>query len=250
MSERITEQGLAKTLIDSLAVDAPSDHARRAAARALGLAVPPVPAAATATAATAVKLGGLALVIGTAIAVTAIATRTSHVATPAPPGVTATSPTPHVEPTVIAVPAPLPAPVAPSPAPPRPRAPHAAAIEPRPRVVDREHTATPAAPADDALSTLAGETARLDAVRAALHDHAGARALELLDAYGREFPHGVLAVEATALEIDALFLAGKRDAATALGEEFLRLHPDSALVNRIRGRLANESRDQNAGSGH
>ena len=85
--------------------------------------------------------------------------------------------------------------------------------------------------------TLAHELSSLDAARGMLARGDGSGALARLDAYGRAYPHGRLALEAEVLRIDALEQSGRGDAARARGELFLRHHPHSVLAARVRARL-------------
>ncbi len=84
---------------------------------------------------------------------------------------------------------------------------------------------------------LTAELGALDAVRTALARGDPARALSLLDAYSRSYPHGQLELEAEVLRIDALARAGQRDLARQRAESFLKRQPNSALAARVRGHL-------------
>jgi hypothetical protein len=90
----------------------------------------------------------------------------------------------------------------------------------------------PSAPAAPA-STLAAEVSMLDQARNAVAAKSGERALDVLGRYARQFPSGTLALEASVLRIEALFLAGS-PAATTLAREFLAAHPTSTHATKIR----------------
>jgi TolA-binding protein len=81
---------------------------------------------------------------------------------------------------------------------------------------------------------LQAELAALDGASKALHQGDAPGALALLDAYGRDFPRGSLAMEATVLRAEALEAAGRHEEAVALARAFVRDHPKSPLVDRMR----------------
>lgn len=123
-------------------------------------------------------------------------------------------------------PTPAVAPTAPVPfAQPRPVPPPSAPVTeltvpaavPRPPAV---HTAARVRPArgDD-------PSALVDAVRALRGDHDAKRAARMLDAYLRDYPHGALAEEALALEIEAAADL-KSPRAAAFAQQYLRTYPD------------------------
>jgi hypothetical protein len=89
--------------------------------------------------------------------------------------------------------------------------------------------AKPAAPA-----ALADELSALDTARSALASGNATSALSDLDAYGRNFPHGKLSLEAEVLRIDALAKSGQTAAAKKRAEAFMKRHPDSVLASRVR----------------
>jgi len=82
--------------------------------------------------------------------------------------------------------------------------------------------------------TLAEEIDAVDAARSALSRGDARSALFVLDAYGRVYPRGRLALEAEALRIDALDRSGQKDSARRRAEQFLRNHPKSVLSSRVR----------------
>jgi hypothetical protein len=94
----------------------------------------------------------------------------------------------------------------------------------------------PAAARRSALLT--AELSALDHARVVLAGGDARRALEALDAYDRGFPGGRLQIEAEVLRIDALAKLGRRDIARQRAEAFLRRHPNSVLVTRVRAHLA------------
>jgi hypothetical protein len=89
----------------------------------------------------------------------------------------------------------------------------------------------------DSAAALAAELGALDGVRAALSHGDATGALARLDSYGRDYPHGRLALEAEVLRIDALSRSGQATAASKHAESFLRRHPNSVLATRVRGYL-------------
>jgi outer membrane protein assembly factor BamD (BamD/ComL family) len=104
---------------------------------------------------------------------------------------------------------------------------------------------TTAPPADAApksppkpASTLADEVRLIDAALAAVRNHRGARALELLDAYDRQYPTGAMAPEAAVARIDATRAVGDIAHARELATAFLAAHPGSPLAARVRALIA------------
>jgi hypothetical protein len=86
--------------------------------------------------------------------------------------------------------------------------------------------------------SLGREIARVEAARAALARNEAARAVELLDAYEREFSPGAFALEVSVLRIEALARAGQTDRARRLGARFLAEHPEGPLARRVTATLA------------
>jgi outer membrane protein assembly factor BamD (BamD/ComL family) len=84
-----------------------------------------------------------------------------------------------------------------------------------------------------ATSRLSVEIAVIDAAKRALAGGDAAEALRQLDAYRAAFPAGTLAAEATALRIDAMARAGRRQEARALLDELRLNHPDSPLLDSL-----------------
>lgn len=83
-------------------------------------------------------------------------------------------------------------------------------------------------------SSLADEVLVLDTVREAMSHHAFRAALDTLAEYQREFPHGLLEPEATALRIETLSRIGEDAQARRLGETFLLRFPASPLTSKVR----------------
>ena len=99
----------------------------------------------------------------------------------------------------------------------------------------------PAAPApaeephDQSVAlSLKRELALLENARSDLRQQAPAAALAALNAYDHTFPAGTMKAEATALRIEALVAAGRREEAALLARTFLSTHSDSPLTGRIR----------------
>jgi hypothetical protein len=87
------------------------------------------------------------------------------------------------------------------------------------------------------LEQLSRELAALKRARSALAGGNAAQATLALDQYRTEFPNGVLATEAAALEVETAQAAGEHARATALARAFLRDHPTSPLASRVRAVL-------------
>jgi hypothetical protein len=128
-------------------------------------------------------------------------------------------------------------------------------VEPRPEIAPPELVQAPASdspahalestalpsPSDatpsatPSMSSLAEEIPLIDAARRALRGGTPAQSLAILDDYGRRFPGGVLAQEATVERIEALSALGRRGEAARIGRSFLASHPASPLAARVRG---------------
>jgi hypothetical protein len=78
------------------------------------------------------------------------------------------------------------------------------------------------------------ELRAIERARLAVAARDGASAIETLDAYARDFPHGQLSQEATLLRLEALLDEGQRAQAEALAQRFLQEHPSSPLAQRVR----------------
>lgn len=89
------------------------------------------------------------------------------------------------------------------------------------------------APAAAAAGQLGEEIARLSEIRGQLQAGSPARALELLSDYRSRFVEPNLAMEADALQVDALCKAGKRDAARQAAAAFTSRWPGSPLAQRV-----------------
>ena len=139
-------------------------------------------------------------------------------------------------------------PVAVAPAAPQPRVAHPRpapiappAVEPAPEVA-----AAPAVPARAPVLRISarvpparGEdpSALVAAVRALRSDHDPQRAARLLDAYLRTYPHGALAEEALALQIEAAANM-KSPRAAAFAEQYLRTYPNGRFRQSARQALS------------
>jgi hypothetical protein len=254
---------LARSVLGSAKLDAPSPLRRAAVARSLGVGslamasigwasvawwLAPVVVIATAVGGATVLRGD-----GAAIAPVLPASRIALVRS-APAPVTSALPSPPQAPAVPeAVPAPevpLPAPVrrparrvvAPAPA----RAPEPAlsppaeplpSPEPAPEPPPSPEPAPPPppspAPVVDARR-LAAEVAALDVARGRIAAGDPAGALAALDGHRRDFADGLLRAEAEVLRIEALLRRGDSAAAVALGRRFLARTPHSPLAQRVR----------------
>ncbi|MEJ7733480.1 MAG: outer membrane protein assembly factor BamD [Polyangiaceae bacterium] len=106
-----------------------------------------------------------------------------------------------------------------------------------------ESAAASVAAPEARASTLAGETALIDAARKALNGGDASRALALLDQHGQEFAGGVLAQEAEILRIRALYARGDRATAATRARRFLARNPGSPHAERLRGIADEGARD-------
>jgi len=227
---------LATALMRSVRGDAPSPQARAATLSAVGIGAAAVPATTSAAAAAGKTIGITALGLvkafaigaGTAALVLVVVHQTSKPAPPPP------APREPVAAVAIVQPAQPPAPTLPATAPAEPEvAPHAS-NKATPARVHSEPAAEPVR----AESTLAAEIAALDRARSTARSRDPAGALALLDAYERDFPGGVLAVEAGVLRIEALADSGQTDRALALGRALLRTSQSGPHAERIRSIVA------------
>jgi hypothetical protein len=228
---------LATTLMRSVRRDAPSPRARAATLAAVGIGAAALPAT-TGVAAAAGKVVGItafgfaksiAIGAGTAVVLLAVVHQTSKPsASVVMAPVESTAPAPVAPPVQQASPPPsVAATAAPELAP-------LAAEKPAPARLRAQPTAEPAR----AESTLAAEVAALDGARSAARNRDAAGALALLDAYERDFPGGVLAVEATVLRIEALANSGQSERALAVGRALLSRSPSGPHAERIRSIVA------------
>lgn len=144
---------------------------------------------------------------------------------------------PLVEAPIVAAPEPQATPAAG----PRPARSHAARPKPSSRASTRKPGApeatgetlseVPASPAT--TGQLGEEIARLSEIRGQLQAGTPARALELLGDYRARFAEPNLAMEADALQVDALCKAGRRDAAREAAVAFASRWPSSPLEQRV-----------------
>ncbi|MEY2932591.1 MAG: hypothetical protein RL033_3340 [Pseudomonadota bacterium] len=89
------------------------------------------------------------------------------------------------------------------------------------------------APAAAASGQLGEEIARISEIRERLQTGSPARALELLAEYRHHFAQPNLAMEADALQVDALCKAGQREAAREAAATFVSRWPGSPLEQRV-----------------
>lgn len=73
----------------------------------------------------------------------------------------------------------------------------------------------------------------LDSARNAVRGRRANEALKLLGRYRQQYPAGQFRQEALVLRVEALELAGKPQAAQALGKRFLSDHPESPHAERV-----------------
>ncbi len=144
----------------------------------------------------------------------------------------------HVEPEVLA-PAPQvrqPAPeardVTPGPAPVQ-QPPVAEQEDPEPGA-DVALPPAPKAERKPGTQPLSHEIKLIDEARNAVRSGQGARALKKLADYRKRFPQARFALEASALEIEALAVSGQTARAKQLAQRFIEQHPKSLLATRLR----------------
>lgn len=97
----------------------------------------------------------------------------------------------------------------------------------------RSRRPAPAAPEPDA-STLAEETALFGEIRRAVVEGRSSEALAAVRRHEREFPNGVFRLERIVAKARALCDLGRKKQAKAVRDGFLRRHPRSHLVTRMR----------------
>lgn len=85
---------------------------------------------------------------------------------------------------------------------------------------------------------LDAELAAIDGARAALTSGRSEEALRAIELYRRDFTKPHFAIEADALEVQALAGAGRVDEARRRAEVFLRAHPQSPYAQRVRSSVA------------
>ncbi|HVZ87876.1 MAG TPA: hypothetical protein VHG72_12955 [Polyangia bacterium] len=111
----------------------------------------------------------------------------------------------------------------------------------RPRIAPRPAPSAVRVVAHARLSGAEDPAALVGAVRALRSDHDPERAARLLDAYLRAYPHGALAEEALALEVEATAALGS-PRAIAFAQQYLRIYPDGRFSQTARQILI-DSRD-------
>jgi hypothetical protein len=93
----------------------------------------------------------------------------------------------------------------------------------------------PAKPSLSAGSAdISDEIAAIETARRAFDGGSAREGLAVIDRYLLDHPRGALVPEATVLRIEGLLLSGDSARARALGEAFLRSHPKSPHVQRVR----------------
>jgi hypothetical protein len=97
----------------------------------------------------------------------------------------------------------------------------------------RARVAVPSPPPSAQSSPLTREIEALDRARRALAASDTAGATRALDAYGREFPNGDMAPEATVMRVRVLLAENRADAARALADSFAAAHPSSPYTTRM-----------------
>jgi len=96
----------------------------------------------------------------------------------------------------------------------------------------------PAKPSLSAASAdISDEIAAIETARRAFDRGSAREGLAVVDRYLLDHPRGALVPEATVLRIEGLLLSGDGARARALGEAFLRSHPKSPHVQRVRSLL-------------
>jgi hypothetical protein len=122
-------------------------------------------------------------------------------------------------------------------APPRPRSVSAPAPDSSPEIAVHSAREAPSSFDTPPVEQLSRELGALKQARSALMAGRAAQAELVLSQYRAEFPGGVLATEAAALEVETAAALGDRARAAALAEAFLREHPASPLSARVRAVL-------------
>jgi hypothetical protein len=89
-------------------------------------------------------------------------------------------------------------------------------------------------PQQVSTSSLTRELSLLERARSALTQHSGSAALQALNEYRSEFPHGSMQIEAAALRVEAVGQSGDRALAQRLARAFLTNFPSSPLAARVR----------------
>jgi outer membrane protein assembly factor BamD (BamD/ComL family) len=74
----------------------------------------------------------------------------------------------------------------------------------------------------------------IDRARSLASAGQGDRAVDVLDEYGRRFPHGVLAEEAALVRLEITVRRGDGAGASALAQRFLTDYPHSVHGDRVR----------------
>jgi hypothetical protein len=104
------------------------------------------------------------------------------------------------------------------------------------RAFERKGATQVEAEADNA--TLSREVELLDDARHSLNQGHPADSVVQLDRYQRDFPKGVLGLEAAVIRIEALLASGQKGRALQQSDAFLARHPQGPHAARIRSLLA------------
>jgi hypothetical protein len=91
--------------------------------------------------------------------------------------------------------------------------------------------------APPAQSALAAETAAIQSARAALSTNHAEQALHQLDQYQRDYPAGLLSLEAEVLRMDCEAKLGDQAAVSRAAARFLSAHPDSPYARHVQALL-------------
>lgn len=100
-----------------------------------------------------------------------------------------------------------------------------------PRPKPRKHTAKPEPKPEPSLED---ELLLFKQAKRAADSGRANEALALLDRYAKEFPKGVLRLEAQVVRAEALCAAGRTSAAIKLRDRFVDSHPSHPLASRMR----------------
>jgi hypothetical protein len=239
----IEAEGPGRTLVGAMQGDALSEQAKLRMRASLGLAigvvVAPGVAAQGALAGTSAKgIAGAALakwiaiaaIGGVAVGGAGVLAKTLSADVRAPIAVTQPSSAP-----VMSAASASPAPSEPATAQAR-AAPESAAPLPSSAAPARPRSApeTGSRPPEPRRTDVNGELLLLERARRALRSGDAPGAMAALSRYRASAPRGVLAVEADALEIEALIASGRSVEATVMGRRFLARNGEGPLSDRVR----------------
>jgi hypothetical protein len=242
---RLVEEGdLGASLLSAARVlDADDARARKIALLGVAASGTAVTAAAIAARVLPKSLGAALLtksvVVGLVVAMASggVLVALSH----ARSGSVATAPHPIAASTPVLAPAATESPTEPIDAPsvpvaPPPATPTVQARAAAPSTVDADPSKPGGAPAvasSAPQSHLADEVASLQQARSELLAGQPGRALATLEAHQKQFPHGLLGIEAEVLRIEALAQSGHTNVAAARARRFVALHPNTPYGVRL-----------------